>query len=216
MFSKNSRYRKLPDEVTLDAKGRQLLSKSLRLLPEVTGRFRHALDENDRLDHLAYKYYKQPRKWWHICDANPDFLSPHDLLGTTPIISQRFPVSFGGSGDAPWAVLLADTSQQPAFGQTDAAGLLAAGMYPGGVVLGGVAATGNPEMTELCQGLYEQGTWFVTGEGEIAANDYGHVLKARQTVTIKGIGETHSGVYYVTHVTHSFTTAERATHSSFT
>ena len=108
MFSKNSRYRKLPDEVTLDAKGRQLLSKSLRLLPEVTGRFRHALDENDRLDHLAYKYYKQPRKWWHICDANPDFLSPHDLLGTTPVISQRFPVSFDGSGDAPWALLLAD------------------------------------------------------------------------------------------------------------
>ncbi len=60
-------------------------------------------------------------------------------------------------------------------------------------------------MTALAQGLYHEGTWFVTGEGEIAANDYGHVLKARRTVTIKGVGETYSGVYYVTHVTHSFT-----------
>jgi hypothetical protein len=30
------------------------------------------------------------------------------------------------------------------------------------------------------------------------------VLKPRGTVTIKGVGETYSGVYYVAHVTHSF------------
>lgn len=98
-----------------------------------------------------------------------------------------------------------ETSQQPALGETDASGLLTAGMNPGVVVVGRVVATGQPEMTALCQGLYDQGSWFITGEGEVAANDYGHVLKARQTVTIKGIGETYSGVYYVTHVTHSFT-----------
>lgn len=98
----------------------------------------------------------------------------------------------------------AETSQQPALGET-AAGWLAAGMNPASVIVGGVVATGQPEMAALCQGLYEQGTWFVTGEGEIAANDYGHVLKARRTVTIKGIGETYSGVYYVTHVTHRLT-----------
>lgn len=99
----------------------------------------------------------------------------------------------------------AETSRQAALGRTKAAGLLAAGMNPALVVVGSVVATGQPEMMALCQGLYEQGNWFVTGEGEVAANDYGHVLKARQTVTIKGIGETYSGVYYVTHVTHSFT-----------
>lgn len=97
-----------------------------------------------------------------------------------------------------------ETSQQTALGKTDATGLLTAGMKPGVVVVGGVVATGQPEMTVLCQRLYDQGSWFVTGEGEIAANDYGHVLRARQTVTIKGIGETYSGVYYVTHVTHAF------------
>ena len=55
MFSKLSRYRKLADVVTTDAKGRHLKSKSLRLLPEVSGTFLHTLQDVDRLDHLAYK-----------------------------------------------------------------------------------------------------------------------------------------------------------------
>lgn len=99
----------------------------------------------------------------------------------------------------------AETSQQTALGDTDAAGLLAAGMNAGQIYIGMNAATGNPEMEALCQGLYHQGEWFVTGEGEISGNHYAHVLKPRRTVTIKGVGETHSGVYYITHVTHSFT-----------
>jgi phage protein D len=99
----------------------------------------------------------------------------------------------------------ADTSQQPALGATDATGLLAAGVDAGVVFIAGTVTTGTPEMMALAQGLYHEAAWFVTGEGEVAANDYGHVLKARGTVTIKGVGETYSGVYYVTHVTHSFT-----------
>jgi phage protein D len=99
----------------------------------------------------------------------------------------------------------AEASQQTALGDIDPAGLLAAGMDPGQVYVGMNATTGNPEMMALCQGLYHQAAWFVTGEGEITGNDYGHVLKPRGTVTIKGVGETHSGVYYVTHVTHAFT-----------
>ncbi len=99
----------------------------------------------------------------------------------------------------------AETSQQEALGATDADGLLAAGMEPGLVVIGQTVTTGSPEMAALCQGLFHQGEWFVTGEGEVAANQYGSVLKPRGTVAIKGIGETYSGIYYVTHVTHSFT-----------
>ena len=107
MFFKNSRYRKLPDEVTVDVKGRRLLSKSLRLLPEVTGTFQHTIEESDRLDHLAYKYYKQSRKWWRICDANPEFLWPQDLLGKTPFLTQQFPLTYSGpESQPPWALLL--------------------------------------------------------------------------------------------------------------
>ncbi len=113
MFFKNSRYRKLPDEVTVDSKGRRLLSKTLRSLPEVTGIFLHTIKDSDRLDHLAYKYYNQPRKWWRICDANPEFMSPQALLGKTPFITQRFPISFANTEEQPsWATLIREISTQ--------------------------------------------------------------------------------------------------------
>lgn len=105
MFSKTSRYRKLPDVITLDAKGRRLAVKELRLLPQVTAVFRHTVKAGERLDQLAYQYYKQPRKWWLICDANPQFLSPVALLGQEVIVSARFPVTVTHGGDPPWADL---------------------------------------------------------------------------------------------------------------
>jgi hypothetical protein len=106
MFSKISRYRKLPDVVTTDAKGRSLESKSLRLLPDVSGTFLHTVEEMDRLDHLAYKYYKQPRKWWRICDANPEFMSPRALRGKEPVVTYRFGLTWEDeAGPPPWANL---------------------------------------------------------------------------------------------------------------
>lgn len=101
MFTKLSRYRKLPDIVSLDAQGRRTESKSLRLFPEVSGTLQHTVDQGGRLDHLAFKYYKQPRKWWRICDANPEFMSPRNLLGKTPMVTADFPLRFTGEGDLP-------------------------------------------------------------------------------------------------------------------
>jgi phage protein D len=67
--------------------------------------------------------------------------------------------------------------------------------------------TGLPEMKALSQALFHEAEWFVTVEGEIVGNQYGHVLKPRGTVTIQGVGETYRGLYYVTHVTHTFTSS---------
>ncbi len=100
----------------------------------------------------------------------------------------------------------AESSQQTALGETDAAGLLGAGIDPGRLAVAGNVTTGTPEMTGLCQGLFHRAEWFVTAEGDVDAGQYGHVLKPRSPVTIKGVGETHSGVYMVCHVTHSFQT----------
>lgn len=100
-----------------------------------------------------------------------------------------------------------ERSLQLPLGSTDSPSLLGRGVDPGKVFIGMNAATGNPEMTNLCQGLFHQAEWFVTGEGEVTSDQYGHVLQPRKPVTIKGIGETYSGVYYVTHVTHSFSSA---------
>jgi phage protein D len=99
----------------------------------------------------------------------------------------------------------AESSLQTPLGDTDANGLLADGMNPGQVYMRMNVATGNPEMIALCQGVFHQAEWFVSGEGEIAAAQYGHVLRPRGTVTIKGIGETYSGLYYVSHATHILT-----------
>ncbi len=105
MFAKNSRYRMLPDVVTVNARSRTEVTKDLRVMPVVEGDFRHTVAEIDRLDHLAFKYYGQSGKWWRICDANPDFMSPQALLGNEPIEVARFPVTFAGAAP-PWTELV--------------------------------------------------------------------------------------------------------------
>jgi hypothetical protein len=106
MFAKASRYRKLDDVVTVDDQGRSLPSRTIRLLPDVSGRFLHTVEDVDRLDHLAYKYYRKPRKWWQICDANPQFMSPQALLGKESIVTERFELSLEDEqGVPPWAAL---------------------------------------------------------------------------------------------------------------
>ena len=107
MFSKLSRYRTLPDVVTTDARGHTESSKTLRLLPTVSGTFLHTVEEVDRLEHLAFKYYQQPRSWWRICDANPEFMAPQALLGKEPIVTVRYPLALAAAESLPaWAELL--------------------------------------------------------------------------------------------------------------
>jgi phage protein D len=94
--------------------------------------------------------------------------------------------------------------EQAALGAQSSDSYLSPDVPSGLVWVGNLVTTGTPEMDALTQGLYNEGEWFVTGEGEVAANQYGNILKPRAPVTIKGIGETYSGIYYVTHVTHIF------------
>lgn len=98
---------------------------------------------------------------------------------------------------------LAAVPEAAPLGTLDAEALLAPGVEAAKVFVGKNAATGLPEMEALCQGLVREGAWFVHGEGEIDAAAYGHVLRPRGLVTIKGLGETYSGVYYVEHVQHA-------------
>ena len=98
-----------------------------------------------------------------------------------------------------------DSGSEPVLGDTGAAGLLAPGMTAGQVHVAMSVATGPAEMTALCRGLFHRGQWFVTVQGAVDAARYGHVLRPRRTVPIKGVGETYSGLYYVSHVTHRFT-----------
>jgi phage protein D len=100
-----------------------------------------------------------------------------------------------------------ETTDRRVLGQLGSAALLGAGVPAARVQVAGAVTTGLPEMTALCQAVFQRGDWFVTATGEIAANAYGHVLMPHAMVTIKGVGETYSGTYYVTHVCHRLSAA---------
>jgi hypothetical protein len=105
VFTKQSRYRQVPDIAVTDARSRVLAAKDTRPLPNVTGMFQHTVDSSDRLDQLGYSYYGDPLQYWHICDANPQFLSPLALLGTEPVARTVFPLT-AVAADPPWAAVL--------------------------------------------------------------------------------------------------------------
>lgn len=90
MFSKGSRYRILPEFTHQTASGEYILTKALRALAtRPTGRFQHTVQEGDRLDLLAYKYYGDPTKWWQINDANPEPSFPTELLDRGPLAQEH-------------------------------------------------------------------------------------------------------------------------------
>jgi phage protein D len=81
---------------------------------------------------------------------------------------------------------------------------LRSGLPDGQRLLRREIAVAPAEMRGRLRQAYEDASRFVTAEGEIDGRVYRAVLRARRLVTIKGIGETYSGLYYVRRVRHSF------------
>ena len=100
------------------------------------------------------------------------------------------------------STIVTDTRQR-ALGDTVARDLLPSGLSPAEAFVAMNASTGLAEMRPLCQSLYDRNDWFVTGEGVVDGIRYSNVLRPRRPVTIKGVGERQSGVYAVSHVTHT-------------
>ena len=61
----------------------------LRFPAPVAGVAAHTVRGGDRLDQLGALYYREPRLWWRIADANPDELWPFDLVGRGPEATVR-------------------------------------------------------------------------------------------------------------------------------
>lgn len=71
------------------------------------------------------------------------------------------------------------------------------------------AAKLNPVQAALMglgQGISDSDA--VTGQGTLDVLRYGHILKARQLVSVRGAGLSYDGFYYVTSVTHSIKRGE--------
>ncbi len=70
MFFKGSRYAKVTTLEITDSKGRTIQYKATRLIPEIEARLTHKVQRGERLDHVAYRYFRDPERYWRICDVN--------------------------------------------------------------------------------------------------------------------------------------------------
>lgn len=146
MISKRSRYYRLDDAAFPDRWGIERRCKELRRTPEVAGRFLHTLEASDRLDHLAYKYYRQSLYWWRICDANPQFADPLALLGKTPATEIRLELNWD-AGAPPLPALYSSLA--------DIVGILRV-LKGGDNGLPGIVITDGPALFTLAGGLRTQ------------------------------------------------------------
>ena len=86
MFFDGSRYLRVGDYSLTDAQGTARTLKRAREPRALEAAHEYQVREGDRLDLLAAKFYRNPRKWWLIADANPQYLSPEDLLTPGQVI----------------------------------------------------------------------------------------------------------------------------------
>lgn len=73
-------------------------------------------------------------------------------------------------------------------------------------------ATIEAELSSLAQGLSNRSSLAVIAEGEVDTNNFGAVLRAKRTVTVRGAGELYSGIYLVERVLHAFIEGEYTQH----
>jgi len=78
-FFKGSRYEKVGELEMELADGRLVRYKRTRFVPSTPARRAHVVRGDDRLDLLAFSEYRDPERFWLICDAG-DVLWPPDLL----------------------------------------------------------------------------------------------------------------------------------------
>jgi hypothetical protein len=79
MFFRGSRYADLPVLHTTDSRGREVAYKATRFIPESEFVAGHLVNEGDRLDRIAFDYFRDAERFWRICDANVT-MWPEDLV----------------------------------------------------------------------------------------------------------------------------------------
>jgi len=70
MIFKGSRYENVAVVTVTDANGVTTNALALRVLHPLAAGYRHTFTSGDRLDLLAYTYYRDPQRFWLIADAN--------------------------------------------------------------------------------------------------------------------------------------------------
>lgn len=82
MFFRGSRYAKVGEHTIADGKDREIRYKKIRFISQTRAQMAHAVSQGERLDHIAFRYYRDPERFWRICDSN--FVTwPGDLTAET-------------------------------------------------------------------------------------------------------------------------------------
>jgi hypothetical protein len=72
MFERGSRYEAVADTAHVDADGRAIRHKRLRIIPAPGGAQAHALRQAETLPGVAQAWFGDARQWWRIADANAE------------------------------------------------------------------------------------------------------------------------------------------------
>jgi nucleoid-associated protein YgaU len=79
MIFKGSRYAKTSTYEATGPDGQQVKALSIRVIDNRPAGFFHTFRADERLDLLAFRFYRNPEKFWLIADANTE-MDPEDLL----------------------------------------------------------------------------------------------------------------------------------------
>jgi hypothetical protein len=79
MFFKGSRYQDVPNLEYETDDGRVIGYKARRIIPPTPGLTRHLVEEGERLDRVAFEHFRDPERFWRLCDANV-VIHPDDLM----------------------------------------------------------------------------------------------------------------------------------------
>jgi hypothetical protein len=79
MIFKGSRYEKSGYMQFTQPGGRVVTALKIRVIPPTPAGYLHTFRADERLDILAYQFYRNPEKFWLIVDANTE-MDPEDLM----------------------------------------------------------------------------------------------------------------------------------------
>jgi hypothetical protein len=70
MFAKGSRYEKVPIATYKDPSQRAIAYVTTRYIGPTPAFIGHQVTDGERLDLIAHQYFRDPLRFWRICDAN--------------------------------------------------------------------------------------------------------------------------------------------------
>lgn len=79
MFFKGSRYEKVDTNQITDSTGQVIIYKKIRFIPPTAGVVGYSVKQGERLDQISNRSFRDPQRFWRICDAN-EAMWPDDLL----------------------------------------------------------------------------------------------------------------------------------------